>query len=141
VARSPEPRGALELTVVSQDVEQADFPTGLTLRLDFDADQTVEEAYVLYSLAQEDISSEVTAELATDGSSSASVVIDMETAFVPAGVDITYRWRLVAADGSELATPPSTIVWQDDRFEWERSESASVEVYGYSGGERLRQRS
>lgn len=134
----PGPVGAIELVVESQ-VEQADFPTGLTLSLDFETEQDVVEAYVLYTLAQEDISSEVAAELADDGSSSASVVIDMETAFVPAGVDVTYRWRLVGADDTEVVTAPATIIWRDDRFEWERSSSETVEVFGYAGGEELRQ--
>ena len=134
----PEPVGALEIVVESQ-VEQADFPTGLTLSLDFQTEEAVEEAYVLYTLAQEDLSSEVAARLAENGSSSASVVIDMETAFVPAGVDVTYRWRLVGGDDTEVITPPVTITWQDDRFEWERSSSETVEVFGYDGGEELRQ--
>lgn len=133
----PEPASALELVVVAQTVE-ADFPTGLTLDLDYETEQPIDEAYVLYTLANENISSEVAAELAVDGSSEASAMIDMERAFVPAGVDVTYRWRLVGADDAEIVTEPTTITWRDDRFDWERSASEDIEVFGYSGGESLR---
>ena len=133
----PEHVGAAELTVESETVGD-DFPTGLTLDLDFATERTIVRAYVLYTLAHEDISSEVAATLAADGSSAATAVIDMETAYVPAGVDVTYRWRLIAEDDSEVATQPATIIWQDDRFDWERSASDDVEVFGYEGGGDLR---
>lgn len=137
VAARPEPAEAVELAVVSQGAE-ADFPAGLTLTLDYDAEQPIEEVYVLYTLAQEDLSFEVVAEPPLGGSTEAAATIDMETSFVPAGVDLTYRWRLVAADGSVVETEPETIVWRDDRFDWERSASADVEVFAYAGGEKLR---
>ena len=137
-ALRPDGARALELTVVSQDVE-ADFPAGFTLNLDYETERPIEEAFVLYSLAREDVTYEVGAVVASGGATEASAVIDMELAFVPAGVDVTYRWRLVAADGSEIETEARTIIWQDDRFEWERSATEDVEVFSYAGGEELRE--
>ena len=133
----PDEARALELTVVSQTVE-ADFPAGLTMTIDYESDRPIDEAFLLYALAEEDVTYEVGAQVAADGESEASAFIDMELAFVPAGVDLTYRWRLVAADDSEAETESQTIIWQDDRFEWERSAADDIEVFSYAGGEGLR---
>ena len=136
-AGRPDAARALELTIVSQDVE-ADFPAGITMGIDYETEQPIDEVFLLYALAEEDVTYEVSADVAANGASEASAVIDMELAFVPAGVDLTYRWRLVAVDDSVAETDPQTIIWQDDRFDWERSATDDIEVFSYTGGEGLR---
>lgn len=136
--RVPGPTRAVDLTVVSEDAV-ADFPTGITLTLDYDAARPVDAAYVLYTLAHQEIETEVAAVLPAGDDTSATAEIEMAVNYVPAGVDLTYRWRLVSHGAADVDTVAETITWRDDRFDWERTATDEVEVFGYEGGAELRE--
>jgi hypothetical protein len=61
--------------------------------------------------------------------------IDTRVRFIPAGIDVTYWWRLVGRDGLEAETEPDTILWYDNRFQWDTVQSENVTVYSYTGNE------
>ena len=77
----------------------------------------------------------------------ASWVWDMRKASLPPGAGVTYWWLVEDAVGNKLETPPETMRFDDDRYQWqsitasgflaggEGSQGGEVTLYWYQGSE------
>ena len=57
--------------------------------------------------------------------------LDFRVNYQPSGIDITYFWRLTDDQGAVVETDEQTLLWYDNRFEWESETSSDVTVYSY----------
>jgi len=62
---------------------------------------------------------------------SVSRFIDMQMAFVPAGVSLEFYWELSTSDATMIATVPESTLWIDTRFDWDVSSSGQIALYTY----------
>jgi hypothetical protein len=53
----------------------------------------------------------------------------------PPGAEITYRWRITAADGSVTETAQESIRVQDRRYQWQELTEGPITVRWYRGGD------
>jgi hypothetical protein len=62
---------------------------------------------------------------------SVEATLDLQAQFVPAGVEIAYRWQVV--DGARViaASDVATTQWYDTRFDWQESATDQVAVHYY----------
>jgi hypothetical protein len=118
--------------VVSTDVARPDFPDAITFELVAETEAVTERVELLYSLAHEEKLHLATPEFEPSSAVNVMYSLDMTTKGIPAGIDITYRWRLVGGDGSAFETQPAGILWEDDRFEWDEVSTDQVTVYAYN---------
>ena len=58
---------------------------------------------------------------------------------VPSGIDITYHWRITEDDGDVIETLSQTLLWADNRFDWQPLASHEVTVYAYNADPDIRQ--
>lgn len=115
------------------------FPESVTFSLKGDAPFEVDRIELLYSIADNP-----TLHLATPPFEPGSTIeithdLDLRIRFLPVGVDVTYRWRLIGVEETVLETEPRTFMWKDDRFEWESVTNDQVTVYSYNGNEAFSQ--
>lgn len=54
---------------------------------------------------------------------------------LPPGAEITYRWRITAADGNVTETAQESIRVQDRRYQWQELTEGPITVRWYSGGD------
>lgn len=109
----------------------SDFPNGLLLNLEAESDRRIERIELLYRAAdRETLNLEIprfergkTVELRHE--------LDFRVRFQPSGIDITYFWRLTDDQDRVVETEKQTLLWYDNRFEWEAESSADVTVYSY----------
>lgn len=60
---------------------------------------------------------------------------DMSSRFLPPGLDIEFFWRVSGRDGSVHESPVSTLLYTDERFEWQSLDGGLVSVWWYSGSD------
>lgn len=130
-AQSPFPVAITLLEATTEAV--IDFPRGIMLTgtldvtgLDLDASSTVDAFYR--------IGSDPTLHMAggpsgiTPGADSirVDVELDLQSAFVPAGVELGVFWRVSLANGSYAESVSIPVPWFDDRWGWQMLESGQV---------------
>lgn len=59
--------------------------------------------------------------------------LDMQTNFLPPGVDIEYRWLFILADGTQVRTSTATIFYMDGRQPWKKLQNGQITLWYYSG--------
>jgi hypothetical protein len=70
--------------------------------------------------------------VAVDGNTARiTLFIDLQLAYVPLGVPLTYFWELSHNGEVVLSTNEETTVWIDSRFDWDIQASDQVTVYTY----------
>lgn len=57
--------------------------------------------------------------------------VDFLSGFVPVGVELTFSWEILLADGAVVSTADESTRWMDDRFEWDERTSDQVRLYTY----------
>lgn len=56
---------------------------------------------------------------------------------LPPGTEITYRWRITAADGSTTETPAASVRVDDGRFPWRELRDGAITVRWHKGDDRF----
>ncbi len=141
VAYANNPVSGQELTVaITRNEAAADYPSGINFVLESTANSRVERVELLFRAADSKTLNLATPTFVAGTSINVNYPLDLETHYLPPGVDVVYRWRLIMADGSTKETEPATVLWFDDRFTWERFDSEQVTVYAYNGDTALSQR-
>lgn len=57
--------------------------------------------------------------------------VDFLSGFVPVGVELTFWWEILFADGSAETTADESTRWMDPRFDWEERSSDRIRLYSY----------
>jgi hypothetical protein len=126
-------RGDNSIQIVSNDY-QVTFATSITWTLQVQAGDPIQEVILYYRRAGEG----VTVKVPVDVSSAGNVFTydwELEPGDLPVGEGIEYEWRLVDGAGNELRTPPQSFDYEDDRFNWQKLEEASIALFWYGSSE------
>ena len=62
----------------------------------------------------------------------ASVSLDLQSDFIPTGIELISFWRVHLKDGTSLDTGETRIPWIDPRFEWTTVSTGQVNVHSYA---------
>lgn len=129
---NPSVSAADTITIVKNEAVP-DFPNGLIFTLQADAarDRQIDKVELLYRAAdRETLNLEIPA-FKKGANVEVTHELDFRVNFQPTGIDITYFWRLTDDQGTVVETDEQTLLWYDNRFEWESLTSADVSVYSY----------
>ena len=117
---------------VNSSTATTDFPDAITFELEATVEGVVSSVDLLYQMAALETLQLLPGEFEQDGDSiSVAALADLEIAFVPVGIDVTFHWLISFEDGDKVETESTVVTWLDDRFDWERRDAPGVEVYGY----------
>lgn len=130
VAAAPSARAADAITV-SENSATNKFPTGVEVRLSASSSSTIEKVELLYTLAASKTEQLTLPKFTPADSVQLTATAPLGNDYVPAGIDITYHWRIEDASGAVLETKPQIILWKDTRFSWTSVSSDYVTIYSY----------
>lgn len=129
---------ATPLAVEVSTETEVEFPQGMRFAAEIpmpQADAEVETVQLLYRIASDPtLNLEIVP--AEDVAVDAGVVridtfVDFLTGFVPLGVELTFSWEVILADGSVITTADEATQWRDARFDWEMMSTDQVRLYVY----------
>ena len=137
------------ITVIDSGVEIR-FPEEARFILEAQSDADIVDVRLRYSvdrMKHVEVVSEGWAEFEPADTVEANWIWDMRKASLPPGAGVTYWWLVEDAVGSKLETPPETMRFDDDRYQWqsltasgflaggEVSQGGEVTLYWYQGSE------
>jgi len=118
---------------VAQSGATEHFPQGFTFTLTADAPAGFKQVQLLYTTAGEETLNLALPPFSPGPHIQISYPLDLQTNYLPPGVDLTYHWRLTDSAGNVLETPPQSVLWEDTRFNWSSVHTSQVTVYTYAG--------
>jgi hypothetical protein len=130
IAAAPVARAADAITVTENSATN-NFPTGVEVRLSASSSSTIEKVELLYTLAATKTEQLTLPKFTPANSVQLTATAPLGADYVPAGIDVTYHWRLEDSSGAVLETKPQTILWEDTRFSWKSVSSDYVTIYSY----------
>ena len=134
VSVSSQAARAAEFAVIESNAV-ANFPTGITFNVSATSESPIVEAELLYTKANLETLNLSAATFEPATQVDISLPVDFRVNYVPAGIDLTYRWRFTDEAGDVVETEPRTVTWMDTRFDWKEVSSDQVTVYSYNGNE------
>lgn len=115
-----------------------DFPRGIMLTgtldvsgLDMNASSTVDLFYRIGSDPTLHMASVGSGIMPATGGIRVEVRLDLQSAFVPAGVELSVFWRVSLVSGSYAESAPTLLSWFDDRWNWQTLESSQVTLRSF----------
>lgn len=136
LAQDATPQSAQIATIESQSTVELDFPRGITINSQLSWDIDAEDAVLqlLFHVAGDPTSNLASSTMKSfDGAGTMEIgaTIDLQSQFVPSGVDVQYYWRLVGPNGVIAQSAPESTLWFDNRWDWQSVESDQVRVHYY----------
>jgi hypothetical protein len=116
---------------VTTDEASLDFPNGIDFKLDAQGDRKIQRIELLYQAADLETLNLEVPDFKPAKHVDLTHQLDFRVNYEPSGIDITYHWRLTDDQGNITETDPKTLLWSDNRFEWQPVTSHDVTVYGY----------
>jgi hypothetical protein len=132
------PSHAADLAAISvvESTAEPDFPYHITFSLTAESSaEPIEEVMLLYGASRGETMTIAEAEFEPGPRVEARHVLDTQVFYMPPGVDLTYQWMIRDAAGNEQETPPQSLTYHDERFDWNERTAENVTVYWYRGGE------
>ncbi len=131
---------AVPSLTVAQDAAAVNFPDGITFTLDAQSPAPVANVELMYrEPGVETWSEELPA--FTPGATQLTIThpLDLRSGEIPPGLDIAYHWRITTENGDVLETPPQTVLWADNRYQWTPLAGPHVTVYAYDASQEFQQ--
>lgn len=122
------------ITVLSTDATSS-FPSGATFSISAESDAPIKTIELLYAESRLATYNLAVPSFTPATRVDAKVETDFQAAYVPAGIDLRYHWRITDQNGDSFETDEATLTWKDTRFDWTKVVSDQVEVYAYNGNE------
>lgn len=129
------PVAAQDAIRVESSTATPNFPNGITFDLSAVADRPIVKAELLYAKAEVETLNLESADFTPADKVEVTLPVDFRSAYVPPGIDITYRWRLTDDAGGVIETEPASVSWTDSRFAWTEVSTDQVSVHYYTGDE------
>src|SRR5688572_14344459 len=126
---------AADALTVNRDEATSDFPNGIEFRFDVEAPRKIKRIELLYQTADLETLSLSVPEFKPGKHVEFTHLLDFRLNYQPSGVDITYRWRVTDDRDTVIETEPKTLLWGDNRFDWQTVSSPHVTVYAYNQNE------
>ena len=125
-------QGPIEITDQSWDVA---FRDHLTFAMSAKSATEIVEADLFYQVIGQIATSRNEATFIPGTSIEASFEIDQidPSNYFPPGTELQYWWKLVDAEGNELKTEKETLIYLDDRYDWQTLENDRLTLYWYEG--------
>ena len=118
LSSAPAPREPIRILSSSQDI---DFPNGVVLRLEAEADAEITEVTLFYRLGRQKISIFGYPEYTPSTRVLANFRIKTSGVhYIPSGVDIEYYYQMRDTAGNVYQTPPYSFEYKDPAYDWQR---------------------
>ncbi|MFC2010326.1 peptidase MA family metallohydrolase [Chloroflexota bacterium] len=126
------------LSVLDSSAE-AGFPSYLRFDLSTESDTTITDIRLHYRTERESIAQvtcEVYIQFVPDTAVDVQWTLDMrKTGGLPPGASLEYWWTVIDASGSRVETSPSSLIFDDNRYDWQSLTQGNVNLYWYEGGQ------
>lgn len=106
-----------------------DFPERIVFTLEVQATQPIQRVELRYRPLLGAVTFVARPHITPAPALSVRYERDMRVNYLPPGIDLTYRWRVIFADGSWVDSPARTLRYLDDRYQWVQRVSGPVELY------------
>ena len=128
---------AQEQIQVADQSWDANFRDNLTFRINAASSSDIVEATLFYRVVGQLATSRNEADFTPGPSIEAEYVIDQTepSNYLPPGAELEYWWKLVDAEGNELKTERETLLYTDNRYDWQSMGNERVTLYWYEGDE------
>lgn len=124
------------VTVTSSDAE-AQFPTAITFTLEAETDKDIADVDLEYRVNRRGLipeSCRVDVDFTADQQLVASWTWNMlTTGGLPTGTEVEYRWLIEDAAGNVVETSPSTVRFDDLRYDWKSIAGDAATFFWYAG--------
>ncbi len=128
------PAQAPELDATFTNVNSAaDFPAGITFSVEFETDEPISRAELLYASDGEESLRLVTVPFTDPMARSVSYFLDLQVYYFPPGIDFVFQWRLTGENGLRAESIQARAPWLDDRFAWTVIQTPELQVATYDG--------
>jgi len=117
---------------VVRDEVTLDFPQGLNFQLEVASDIIISSADLLFSIGKNRTLIQTSAQLAGSPGNTIDHFVDMLNLGIPAGVTLSYHWRLHTQEGKIVDSPVTQTEWFDDRYTWTTYKTEDVLLFAYA---------
>lgn len=131
--------GQEAIRVTDQTVDY-NFRDQLTFTLAAESDAEFAEVDLYYRIVGRPATSRNAAEL-TPASPAATVAAEFKLDqtkpenYFPPGTELEYWWKITDVAGNELKTDRQTLLYLDNRYDWQKLENERLAIYWYEGGD------
>lgn len=129
------PSAAAQGVTVTTNAATSNFPDGIELKLEADSAEPITHIELLYQTADLETLNLAVPDFQPGTHVEITHLLDFRLNYQPSGVDITYRWRFTDDQGVVTETAPTSLLWSDNRFDWQTVSSDNVTVYAYNQNE------
>ena len=126
------------IRVLDQNVETV-FRDIITFKISLESDSKITEARLLYRVAGRTATARGDAEFEPGTRVEASFTIDQKKDYLPPGTELEYWWKITDEAGDTLKTEAQSLVYMDERHNWQELSSDRLTLYWYEGGKDLGQ--
>jgi hypothetical protein len=137
VILAPAKVGAQESIQATDSGWTAEFRDHLAFTVSAKSQADIVEAQLFYRIVGRPATSRNEAEFTPGASITAEFVIDQTKPenYLPPGSELEYWWKLTDAAGNELKTDRQTLLYLDNRYDWQTLENERLTLYWYQGGD------
>ncbi|GAB4503538.1 MAG: hypothetical protein Fur0043_05300 [Anaerolineales bacterium] len=139
----PRPVSAAASAQVTDDQPTLDFPNSITFQAVITSNSPIESVELEYgteTLTCGTVIAKAFPEFTSGSTVHVTWTWEMrQSGSLPPGATIWWQWRYKDADGAEFVTEPKTIVWLDDRHDWQVVSSDPLYLHWYSGDQAFAQ--
>jgi hypothetical protein len=126
-------QGAIQ---VSASSATTDFPTSITFQVTAaDSGADINSLYLLYKAGTETVTHEAKPTFSPGRQVKGEYVLDTQVNYIPPGLEISYRWSVGDSQGNTFESDAKTVVYHDQRFQWQQLNQDKVTVFWYDGGQ------
>ena len=112
------------------------FPDDVTFQLDVAPDFDLATATLTYDVNKTTcLEAQATVPVEVTGNSLEWQWVLSRSGNPPPGATLWWQWTLTDTSGNEFTTPPQTLTFTDDRFDWQAVSEAGIRVNWYGDGE------
>jgi hypothetical protein len=131
----PGPTAAQETIQVMDQSWDANFRDHITFKISAEGPAEIVEADLYYRITGQLATSRNAADFTPGKSIEAEFVFDQDKPenYQPPGAEMEYWWKIVDAQGNELRTERETLLYLDDRYEWQTLQDDRLTLYWYQG--------
>jgi len=135
-------RAQPELTIRDSSAQVA-FPLAISFGLSAESDVNITDVRLHYRIDRMGfarVTSEAYVEFQPATEVSVSWSLDMlRIGGLPPGASVEYWWTVADAGGDRAATEPATVLFEDNRYQWQSLTEGKVTLYWYQGDEAFAQ--
>lgn len=132
---------AQETIEMKDQTWDAEFRDHITFTLNAASEAEIVDADLFYQVVGQVATSRNQADFSPGTSIEASFEIDQTKPenYLPPGTELNYWWKVVDADGNELRTEKETLLYLDDRYDWQNLQNERLSLYWYEGNDNFGQ--